>query len=109
MNQPGGESGEGARHSGLAVSMLRIGASLELETVLSEVAARVRELTGARYGAIAIIDEAGSPVDFVASGCTKEEHHNLVEWSEGPRLFEFFRELEEPPRGEGRRLSVHRR
>ena len=99
MNEPGGgEAGKGARHSGLAAAMLRIGASLELETVLNEVAASARSLTGARYCAITTIDEAGAPVDFVTSGFTEVEHRAMAEWTDGPKLFEHFRELEEPLR-----------
>ena len=99
MEEPGsGEAGRRARHSGLAAAMLRIGASLELETVLNEVAASARSLTGARYCAIATIDEAGAPVDFVTSGFTEAEHRAMAEWTDGPKLFEHFRDLEEPLR-----------
>ena len=99
MEEPGsGDTGRRARHSGLAAAMLRIGASLELETVLNEVAASARTLTGARYCAIATIDEKGEPVDFVTSGFTEAEHRAMAEWAEGPKLFEFFRDLEEPLR-----------
>ena len=76
----------------------RIGASLDLETVLKEVVESARALTGARYGAIATIDEAGVPQDFVTSGFTADEHRKLVEWSDGPRLFEYFRDLPGPLR-----------
>ena len=57
-----------------------------------------RSLTGARYAAIATIDEAGAPQDFVTSGFTEAEHRAMAEWSEGPRLFEHFRDLEGPIR-----------
>ena len=57
-----------------------------------------RALTGARYGAIATIDDAGVPQDFVTSGFTAEEHRKLVEWPDGPRLFEYFRDLPGPLR-----------
>ena len=57
-----------------------------------------RSLTGARFGAIATIDEAGAPQDFVTSGFTEEQHRAMAEWSEGPRLFEHFRDLEGPLR-----------
>ena len=43
--------------SALGAAMLRISASLDLETVLHEVVDSARALTGARYGAIATIDE----------------------------------------------------
>ena len=76
----------------------RISASLDLETVLNEVVDSARALTGARFGAIATIDEAGAPQDFVTSGFTEEEHRRLAEWSDGPRLFEHFRDLPGPVR-----------
>ena len=87
-----------ARISALSAASLRISASLDLETVLNEVVASARALTGARYGAIATIDEAGAPQDFVTSGFTADEHRHIVEWPDGPRLFEFFRDLPGPLR-----------
>ena len=87
-----------ARISALSAASLRISASLDLETVLDEVAESARALTGARYAAIATIDEAGAPQDFVTSGFTEEEHRAMAEWSDGPRLFEHFRDLEGPLR-----------
>ena len=86
------------RLSALSAASLRISASLDLETVLREVVESARSLTGARFGAIATIDEAGAPQDFVTSGFTAEEHRRLAEWSEGPRLFEHFRDLDGPLR-----------
>ena len=87
-----------ARISALSAASLRISASLDLETVLNEVVVSARALTGARFGAIATIDEAGAPQDFVTSGFTEEEHRRIAEWSEGPRLFEHFRDLPGPLR-----------
>ena len=87
-----------ARISALSAASLRISASLDLETVLNEVVESARALTGARFGAIATIDEAGVPQDFVTSGFTADEHRRLAEWSDGPRLFEHFRDLEGPLR-----------
>ena len=66
--------------------------------MLNEVVESARALTGARYGAIATIDEAGAPQDFVTSGFTADEHRHIVEWPDGPRLFEFFRDLPGPLR-----------
>ncbi len=88
----------GARVSALSAASLRISASLDLETVLNEVVDSARALTGARFGAIATIDEAGAPRDFVTSGFTEAEHRRLAEWSDGPRLFEHFRDLPGPVR-----------
>ena len=87
-----------ARISALSAASLHISASLDLETVLNEVVESARALTGARYGAIATIDEDGAPQDFVTSGFTADEHRNMVEWPDGPRLFEYFRDLPGPLR-----------
>ena len=86
------------RISALSAASLRISASLDLETVLREVVESAQSLTSARLGAIATIDEAGAPQDFVTSGITEAEHRAIVEWTEGPRLFEYFRDLEGPLR-----------
>ena len=93
-----GEAASEARDSGLAGALLRIGGSLDLETVLQEVVKSARGLTGARYGAIATIGETGVAQDFVTSGFTEDEHRSMAEWSDGPRLFEYFRDLERPLR-----------
>ena len=87
-----------ARISALSAASLRISASLDLDTVLNEVVESARALTGARYGAIATIDGKGEPQDFVTSGLTEEEHRQLMGWPDGPRLFEYFRDLPGPLR-----------
>ena len=89
---------EEGRLSALGAAMLRISASLDLDTVLHEVVDRARALTGARYGAIATIDDTGAPQDFVTSGFTEEAHRRLEQWPDGPRLFEHFRDLRGPLR-----------
>ena len=82
----------------LSAASLRIGSSLDLDTVLREIAESARALTGARYAAIVTVDEAGAPVDFVTSGFTAKQHRAMAEWSDGPRLFEHFRDLDGPLR-----------
>ncbi len=82
----------------LSTAILRTNASLDLETVLGEVVESARELTGARWGIIATVDESGAPLDFVFSGFTPEEQHALHSWPDSARLFQHFRELEEPLR-----------
>ena len=81
------------RISMLSAASLRISASLDLETVLYEVVDSARTLIKARYGAIVTIDESGQPRDFLTSGLTDAEHRQLADWSDGPRLFEHFRDL----------------
>ncbi len=76
------------RISALSAASLRISASLDLETVLREVVESARSLTGARFGAIATIDEAGAPQDFVTSGFTDEEHRAMVTAIAAASVFE---------------------
>ena len=82
------------RISRLSAASLRISASLDLDTVLSEVVESARALTGACYGGIATIGDSGEPEDFVSSGYTPEEHRQFMGWTDGVRLFEHFRDLE---------------
>ena len=59
------------RNSTLSAAILRISATLDLETVLAEVVESARRLTGARYGVIATVDETGAPTrESVFSGFT---------------------------------------
>ena len=91
------------RISRLSAAVLRISASLDLDTVLREVVESARALTGARYGVIITLDQSGPVRDFVTSGLTPEEHRRLESWSDGPRLFEHLRDLPGPLRlGDGR-------
>ncbi len=91
------------RISRLSAAVLRITASLDLDTVLNEVVESARVLTGAQYAVITTLDEGGQVRDFVTSGMTPEEHGRLEGWSDGPRLFEHLRDLPGPLRlGDGR-------
>ena len=83
----------GERISRLSAAILRISASLDVNTVLHEVVDSARALTGARYGVITTLDDAGQPQDFVSSGFTPAEHQQLADWPDGPRLFEHLRDL----------------
>ena len=82
----------------LSAATLRVNTSLDLTTVLQEVVASARTLTGARYGVVTTVDEAGQVQDYVSAGFTPEEHRQLAAWPDGPRLFEHFRDLEAPLR-----------
>ena len=86
------------RDSRLAAAVLRISASLDLDTVLQEVVDSARALTGARYGVIATVDASGRVEEFVTSGIEPGEKAEMVAWPDGPRLFEHFRSLEAPLR-----------
>ncbi len=87
-----------ARVSRLSAAVLRINASLDLDTVLQEVVDSACALTGARYGVIATVDAAGRIEDFVTSGFTSSEKDRMAAWPDGPLLFEHFRSLAAPLR-----------
>ena len=82
-----------ARYRNLARNLVRIGASLDLDTVLKATVDGARELTGARYGAIVTI-EGTSLRDFVTSGFTDEQDLALRNWPDWPKLFELLRDLD---------------
>ena len=84
------------RISRLSAAVLRISASLDLDTVLHEIVESARAVTGARYGCITTIDDKGGVRDFVTSGITAEEHRRLAAWSDGRQLFEHLRDLPGP-------------
>ena len=86
------------RLSALHAAVMRVSASLDLETVLQEVVDSARALTGARYGVITTQTAAGRIEDFVTSGFTPEERAEMAAWSDGPRLFAHFRDLRAPLR-----------
>ncbi|MCY3598605.1 MAG: response regulator [Gemmatimonadetes bacterium] len=82
----------------LSAAVLRISSTLDLDTVLQEVADSARALTGARYGLITTVDRAGHLEDFVTSGFTPREKDEMASWPDGPRLFEHLRALDAPLR-----------
>ena len=86
------------RSSALTDAILRIGASLDLDTVLREAVESARGLTGARYGVIATVGEEGAPQDFVFSGFTLGEERELLAWPGSAPLFEHLRTLPGPLR-----------
>ena len=87
-----------SRRSTLSKALLRISASLDLETVLREVIDGARALTGASQGCIVTFDETGTPQDFVTSGMTEDERRRMEEWPDRLQLFERFRDLPGPLR-----------
>ena len=95
--EPGSGTSD-ARISRLSAAILRISQSLDLATVLEEAVESARALTGARSGVITTIDERGEVQDFVTSGLPPEERRKMVEWPDGPRLFEHLRDLPAPLR-----------
>ena len=88
-----------ARISTLSAAILRISATLDVDTVLAEVVESARRLTGARYGVIATVDERGAPTrESVFSGFTPEEEQKLFAWPDSGRLFEHLCHLPGPLR-----------
>ncbi len=81
------------RFSALCGAFQRVNASLDLGTVLQEIVETARTLTGSRYGLITTVDDSGQPRDLVTAGFTPEERQQLLDWPEGPRLFEHLRDL----------------
>ena len=73
------------RISTLNAAILRISATLDLDTVLREVVESARALTGARYGALATVDETAVPRDSVISSVTSGEERELAAWPDGVR------------------------
>ena len=82
----------------LSAAVLRLGSSLDLATVLQEAADSARALTGTRYSLIVTVDEAGGALEFFTSGLTADEHRELAEWPDGPKLFASLRDLPGPLR-----------
>ena len=97
MNDPGELRQENAalreRISRLNAAILRINASLDLDTVLREVVDSARALTGARYGMIAIVDDAGAIQEFIAPGLSADERRHMAQWPHGYEFFEHLRDL----------------
>ena len=76
------------RTARLNAAILRISASLDLDTVLREVVDSARALTGARYGMIATVDQAGAIQEFIAPGLSADERRHMAEWPHGYQFFE---------------------
>ena len=94
-----GSEAAGGRDATLGAAILRINASLDLDAVLGEVVESARALTGARFGAIATVDEAGVPhKGIVFSGLTPEEQGELLAWPGSAALFGHLRGLPGPLR-----------
>ncbi|MYN65777.1 MAG: response regulator [Acidobacteria bacterium] len=86
------------RTATLNAAILRINASLDLDTVLHEAVDTTRALTAARYGIIVTIDEAGEVRDFVTSNFTDEERRRFLEWPDRARFSAHVRDLPGPLR-----------
>ena len=81
------------RLSRLSDASLRISESLDIDTVLGEVAESTRALTGAGRAVIVTMDGSGGLRDFVSAGLSAEEHGRLLDLPYGPELWRYLREL----------------
>jgi len=78
------EIGETARRQAaqlraLHEAELALSSDLTLETVLRQIVDLARDLTGARYGALAVVDEGGRIARFLTAGLTPEQRAQLGE------------------------------
>ena len=88
-NNHGRENGvQRERFSTLNAAILRVNASLDLNTVLREAVDSARRLTGARYGIITALNEAGTQCDPVFSGFTDEQRREMAAWPDTMSVFE---------------------
>ena len=98
------------RLSRLSEASLRINESLDFDTVLQGVLDSARSLTGARYGAMTLLDDAADlpldcdpgadapdgdspPVDYFTSGLTEEQFRRLHDVPERALLFDYLRRI----------------
>ena len=86
------------RLSRLGEASLRINESLELDTVLQGVIDSARSLSGAVYGGICTVDEAGRANTVVASGIKAEELQRLSETPAGLLFYQHALGLTKPLR-----------
>ena len=82
------------RNSSLHAAILRISASLDLDTVLRELVASACALIGARYGMIATVDDDGEIEKFIAPGLSAHERRHMAQW---PHRYQFFAHLRDLP------------
>lgn len=81
------------RYSSLNAAILRINASLDPATVLGEVVASARQLTGAGYCVVTTIGETGAVQGAVFHGFTAEERRDLYAWPDKEQLFDHLLDL----------------
>ncbi len=86
------------RLSRLSQASLRIAGDLDPDAVLQETVDGARALTGARYGVLAVLNDAGRVESLLASGLTPDEFQELQEIPGGAGIFEYLGSLPEPLR-----------
>ena len=86
------------RLSRLSEASLRISESLDLDTVLREVAASARALTGAGCSGIVTMDSEGQMEDFITDGLAAEEYQRFLDHPDGLAIWEHLRRVPGPLR-----------
>ena len=86
------------RLSKLSEASLRISESLDLDTVLSEVVASARALTGAGCSGIVTVDAQGQMQDFITAGLAPGERQRFLDHPDGLALWEYLRQVPRPLR-----------
>jgi signal transduction histidine kinase len=71
----------------LLEAVVAVGATLDLETVLTQIVEAAITLVRARYGALGIIGEGGRLAEFVPVGLADDEIEAIHHWPEGRGLF----------------------
>ena len=86
------------RLSRLSKASLLINESLDLDAVLQSVLDSARSLTGASYGLLTLLDDAGPAADFLSSGLTPAVVQRLWDLPDALKLFEHVGNTAEPLR-----------
>jgi len=86
------------RLSRLSRASLLINESLDFDAVLQSVLDSARSLTGASYGLLTLLDDAGPAADFLSSGLTPEVVQRLWDLPDALKFFEHLGNITEPLR-----------
>ena len=98
MDAEGDRPAPGTALARMTEASARITESLELDSVLQGVVDGACSLTGARLGAITLLDQAGLPAAFISSGLSEAEHQLLLNLPEGMQFSQHLTDLTEPLR-----------
>ena len=86
------------RLSRMSRASLLINESLDFDAVLQSVLDSARSLTGASYGLLTLLDDAGPAADFLSSGLTPEVVQRLWDLPDALKLFEHLGNTAKPLR-----------
>ena len=82
----------------LSEATLRINGDLDLESVLQGVLDSARDLTGASYGVIVLLNGSGDEEELLTSGMSPEEAREIAQQPDGQIFFEYFSLIQRPLR-----------